>query len=177
MGDTAGPGERGKVAARRRSRQGWCAMSRRRQITRGGESLESARGTGGYGDEEGSMRAPAGYGYPAGYPIQARPAVERRPGVVRDVWNGAVRGDFARTLGVAGGVTQIIISFLPLFGTLAAMRDIVADLKYHDRLGCAFNTLALVPFFGGVSKTMDVIRIVHHAGHVVHVAQRRNHQR
>lgn len=122
------------------------------------------------------MRPTAGYGYPADYPAQANLQVERRPGVMRDVWNGAVRGDFARTLGVAGGVTQIIIGFLPLFGTLAAMRDIVADLKYHDRLGCAFNTLALIPFFGGVSKTMDVIRIVHHAGHVVHFAQRRNHR-
>lgn len=116
----------------------------------------------------------AGYGYPAGYPTQAWQPAERRPGFVRDVWNGAVRGDFARTLGWAGGVTQIIIGFLPLFGTLAALRDIAADLKYHDRLGCAFNTLALIPFFGGVSKTMDVIRIVHHAGHVVHVAQRHN---
>ncbi len=121
------------------------------------------------------MRATSGYGYPAGYVPQAQPPTERRPGLVRDIWNGAVRGDFARTMGVAGGVTQVIIGFLPLFGTLAAMRDIVADLKYHDRLGCAFNTLALIPFFGGVSKTMDVIRVVHHAGHVVHVTRRRSH--
>ena len=121
------------------------------------------------------MRLSSGYGYPPTYSVQQRPH-ERRPGLVRDVWNGAMRGDFARNLGFFGGVTQVVIGFLPLFGTLAAMRDIVADLKYHDRLGCAFNTLALIPVFGGVSKTMDVIRVLHHAGHVVHVTQRRKHQ-
>ncbi|HEX6800619.1 MAG TPA: hypothetical protein VF116_23100 [Ktedonobacterales bacterium] len=123
------------------------------------------------------MRAHSQYGYAANYPVRPgqRP-YERRPGPVRDVWNGAMRGDFARNLGFFGGLTQIIIGFLPLFGTLAALRDLVADLKYHDHLGCAFNTLALVPVFGGFSKTMDVIRVVHHAGHVVHVTQRRKHQ-
>lgn len=122
------------------------------------------------------MQAPSQqqHGYPASATVQQVP--ERRPGLVRDVWNGAMRGDFARNLGFFGGLTQIIIGFLPVFGTVAAMRDIVADLKYHDRLGCAFNTLALVPIFGGFSKTMDVIRVLHHAGHVVHVTQRRHHQ-
>ena len=138
-------------------------------------SVKQRDGRGAGSEGEAAMRASSGYGYPAAYPPQQQP-YERRPGLVRDVWNGALRGDFARNLGFFGGLTQIVIGFLPLFGTLAAMRDIVADLKYHDRLGCAFNTLALVPVFGGFSKTMDVIRVLHHAGHVVHVAQRRKHQ-
>lgn len=140
-------------------------------------SAKQRTGRGTESEGEAAMRAQPGYGYgyPATYPAQQQ-LYERRPGLVRDVWNGAMRGDFARNLGFFGGLTQIIIGFLPLFGTLAALRDIVADLKYHDRLGCAFNTLALVPVFGGFSKTMDVIRVVHHAGHVVHVAQRRKHQ-
>lgn len=121
------------------------------------------------------MRAQAGYSYPASYAVQERPH-QRRPGLVRDVLNGALRGDFARNLGFFGGLTQIIIGFLPLFGTLAAMRDLLADLKYHDRFGCVFNALALVPVFGGFSKTVDVLRAVHHAGQVVHVTQRSRHQ-
>lgn len=99
----------------------------------------------------------------------------RRRSLIGDVWAGAMRGDFARDLGAAGALTQIVIGFLPVFGTLAALRDMLADLRYRDRAGCLFNALALVPVFGGFSKTMDVLRAVHHAGHVVHVAQRARH--
>ncbi|MFI5274820.1 MAG: hypothetical protein ACHQ4H_17455 [Ktedonobacterales bacterium] len=120
------------------------------------------------------MRVQSGTSYQT---MTAPPLPRRRPGLIGDVWNGAMKGDFARTLGLAGAATQIFIGFMPFFGTLAALRDIVADLKYHDRLGCVLNTVALVPVFGGVSKTMDVLRAVNHAGHVVHVTQRRRYRR
>jgi hypothetical protein len=113
----------------------------------------------------------------AGQAAQTGPVLvpRRRRSLVGDVWAGAMRGDFARDLGVAGALTQIVIGFLPVFGTLAALRDMLADLKYNDRAGCLFNALALVPIFGGFSKTMDVLRALHHAGHAVHVTHRAWH--
>jgi hypothetical protein len=127
--------------------------------------------------EEGTMRGTSRVTYPASAPIQEWPAVRRRrPSLLGEVWNGAVRGDFARNVGLVGGLTQIGIGFLPIIGTLAAMRDIVADLKYRDHLGCLFNGLALIPIVGGFSKTMDVLHLMAHAGHAVHISQRRKQQ-
>jgi hypothetical protein len=97
-----------------------------------------------------------------------------RPSVLADIYAGAVRGDFAPTLGVAGIVTQIIVGFLPGIGTICAARDFIADRRNHDRLGTLLNALALIPFLGGFPKTAAVLHSVHHIGRVVYKME---HQR
>ena len=106
-------------------------------------------------------------------PAIHQPVVRRRIPFLRDVFNGAIRGDFAAEIGLAGALTQAALGFVPVVGTLCALRDVLADLRYRDRMGCLLNALALVPFLGGFPKTAEVIRVIHHAGHVVHVSHRR----
>jgi hypothetical protein len=74
-----------------------------------------------------------------------------------DVWNGAVRGDYAPRLGVAGAATQAVISYVPLVGTLCALRDYFACRRKHDALGAGLNLVAIVPVLGGFPKTVEVI--------------------
>ncbi len=97
------------------------------------------------------------------YPASPPP----RPSFLGDIYAGAVRGDFAPTLGVPGILTQIIVGFIPVVGTVCAARDFIADRRNHDRLGALLNALALIPFLGGFPKTAAVLHSVHHIGRVV----------
>jgi hypothetical protein len=93
--------------------------------------------------------------------------------LARDIWNGAVRGDYAPALGVPGAATQIALAFVPGVGTLCALRDVLADWARRDGAGVALNLLALVPFLGGFPKTAAVLRAVQHVGRAVHVTRQR----
>jgi hypothetical protein len=79
---------------------------------------------------------------------------------MRDVVNGAVWGDFARHLGPAGVITQIVFGYIPVVGTLTALRDLIANLGAGDVLGMILNGIALFPVLGGFAKTAEII---HHA--------------
>lgn len=96
------------------------------------------------------------------------PAPRRKPSLLGDICNGAVRGDFARELGLAGVLTQVLLGYTPGIGTLCASRDLLADLRQHDRLGAALNLLAFFPVFGGFPKTAEVLRHVHLIGRAIH---------
>lgn len=102
----------------------------------------------------------------------AMPARRRIP-LGRDIWNGAVRGDYAPALGVPGAATQIALAFVPGVGTLCALRDALADWAKRDGAGVALNLLAVVPFLGGFPKTAAVLRTVQHVGRAMHVTRRR----
>jgi hypothetical protein len=95
--------------------------------------------------------------------------VRGRPSFLVDVWNGAVRGDFAPRLGIAGVVTQVIFGFTPILGTLCALRDLIADWRHRDRVGVLLNALAFVPLLGGFPKMVEAVRGVHQVGRVLHV--------
>lgn len=87
------------------------------------------------------------------------PAARRpRPRLLPDIYNGAVWGEFAVELGPAGAFTLTLLAFVPVIGTLCALRDLVASLYHVDGLGALLNALALVPVLGGVSKTAEVLR-------------------
>jgi hypothetical protein len=101
----------------------------------------------------------------------------RRRSFVGDVSAGLLLGDFARDLGLPGAVTQVAISFVPLIGSMCAVRDLTADLRHHDGLGAFLNVLALTPIFGGFSKTFEVMRSTAHVGHAVHSAHRQAERR
>lgn len=90
----------------------------------------------------------------------------------RDLANGLLLGDFAREKRMGGALVQIVCSFTPGVGTLCALRDCVADARYRDGLGFFLNLLALIPVFGGVSKTLDVLRGLWHARHVMRSRKR-----
>ena len=51
------------------------------------------------------------------------PARPPRGGRARDIARGAVLGDFAPVLGLAGAATQVVLGYLPVVGTLGALRD------------------------------------------------------
>lgn len=89
-------------------------------------------------------------------------------GLLRDIFNGAVRGDFAAELGVAGALTQIILAYVPVIGTICAIRDYLADRQSGDSIGVWLNILAVVPFFGGFPKTAEVIEHAVHLGKMQH---------
>ena len=94
-----------------------------------------------------------------------------------DIVAGALFGDFARDLRVPGAATQIVLGFLPLIGSMCAVRDLIADLRHHDHTGAFLNALALAPIIGGFSKTLEVVRGFGHVGHAIHVSQQQRAQR
>ncbi len=112
--------------------------------------------------------------------VEAPPVVMPAPryrSFFGDIIAGAFLGDFARDLRIPGAVTQIILAFIPLIGTVCALRDLIADLRHHDRLGAFLNFLALAPIIGGFSKTLEVVRGLAHVSHAVQVARHQREQR
>lgn len=107
--------------------------------------------------------------------VVRRPA--RRRSFIGDVSAGLLLGDFAHELGLPGAVTQVAVSFVPLIGSICAVRDLTADLRRHDHIGAALNVLALTPILGGFSKTFEVIRSTAHLGHAVHSAHHQAQRR
>jgi hypothetical protein len=107
------------------------------------------------------------------------PAVEivYRRSFLGDVAAGALYGDFAQNLRVPGALTQIVLSFIPLVGTLCAVRDLVADMRHRDRVGIVLNFFALAPVLGGFSKTLEVLRAFAHVGHAYVITRRQRIQR
>lgn len=94
-------------------------------------------------------------------------APQRRGGIVgflRDILRGAFLGDFALDLGIAGAVTQVALAYTPVVGDLCALRDMVGDIYHRDRVGFLLSAIALIPVFGGIAKTVDVIHNTHRVG-------------
>ncbi len=90
-----------------------------------------------------------------------------------DVLSGAFLGDWAPRLGVAGSVTQAVVFYLPVIGTLCAIRDLFACLHKHDSLGAILNALAIFPVLGGFPKTAEVIHnfvTINHAYRATRIA-------
>jgi hypothetical protein len=102
----------------------------------------------------------------------ASPTLRRIP-LARDVFNGAVRGDYAPQLGVPGTTTQIALAFVPGIGTLCALRDALACSGRRDRVGVALNLLAVVPLLGGFPKTAAALRAAQHVGRAMHITRQR----
>jgi hypothetical protein len=100
----------------------------------------------------------------------------RRIPLARDVFNGAVRGDYAQQLGVPGTATQIALAFVPGVGTLCALRDALACSRRHDRVGVTLNLLAVVPLLGGFPKAAAALRAAQHVGRAVHITRQRSRQ-
>jgi hypothetical protein len=93
----------------------------------------------------------------------------RRRSLLGEVYRGAVLGDFAMDKGLIGVLTQIIVGYLPIAGTLGALRDAAADWRARDAFGVIVNILAAFPVLGGFPKTLEVLHSVHQA-HRVHRA-------
>jgi len=90
-----------------------------------------------------------------------------------DLVRGVVVGDFDQQLGAAGAAAQSVVGFIPVIGTIAALRDLLACVGQRDPLGVVLNLLALFPVFGGFAKTADAL----HALHRYHRASQRRKQR
>ncbi len=82
----------------------------------------------------------------------------QRQSVLQDIARGAFQGDFAPQLGLPGAATQVALSFIPVVGTLCALRDAAADRRRGDRPGVMLNLLSAVPGIGALAKTAEVIR-------------------
>ncbi len=101
----------------------------------------------------------------------AAPLMARRPyapaqalaarSLAFDLYRGVVWGDCDLELGVAGSLAQAAVGYIPVVGTLAALRDLLACLGQRDRLGIVLNLLALFPVAGGLAKTTDALHTIH----------------
>jgi hypothetical protein len=112
----------------------------------------------------------------ASVPITARaalPTPQPARSVLLDLYRGAVWGDFDQDLGVAGAAAQSTIGFVPVAGTLAALRDLFACIGQRDPLGVVLNLLAIFPVLGGFAKIADAV----HTLHRYHRAAKRRRQR
>ena len=107
----------------------------------------------------------------------ARPAPRGCGGHLGDAARGVFQGDFAADLGLAGAVAQATLGFVPVFGTLAAARDAVANWRGRDRVGFVLNLLALIPFFGGFAKAAEVARNAQRVGRTIAVIRRERRDR
>ncbi len=125
--------------------------------------------------ESAPPRWPAPPATPAALTSAALP--RRRRSLIGDVSAGLFLSDFADELGLPGAVTQVAISFVPLIGSMCAVRDLVADVRRRDRVGATLNFLALTPILGGFSKTFEVIRSTAHVGHAVHISRQQAERR
>ncbi len=117
-------------------------------------------------EEKGAMqqRAPSRREHsPARQPLRfPQPVVRRKPSSwLKDIFGGAVLGDFATEVHLPGAVTHAALGFVPVIGTVTALRDFVACWLDADGLGMVLNLLAVMPIFGGVPKTLDVLHGVH----------------
>lgn len=83
-----------------------------------------------------------------------------------DMLKGAVIGDYAERLGVAGYLTQGVLGFVPVVGTCCAARDLLANIGKGDRGGVILNAISLLPVLGGVTKTARAIRSIKNASQV-----------
>jgi hypothetical protein len=91
----------------------------------------------------------------------------RRGGIVgffRDILRGALLGDFAMDLGLAGAVTQVALAYTPVVGDICALRDMAGDIYHRDKVGFLLSMMALVPVLGGIAKTIDVIHNTRRVG-------------
>jgi hypothetical protein len=79
---------------------------------------------------------------------------------------GAVVGDYADRLGVAGYLTQGVLGFVPVVGTCCAARDLLANWAKGDGKGVLLNAISLFPVLGGVTKLARAIRSIKNASQV-----------
>lgn len=77
--------------------------------------------------------------------------------LLRDIVDGAVLGDAAPRLHLAGALIQIFLGYVPVIGTLCALRDFVVSRRNGHTVAAFLNLLSVLPIFGGVPKTMAVI--------------------
>jgi hypothetical protein len=95
------------------------------------------------------------------------------PSILSDIVQGALLGDYATELGLPGAATQVALSFVPVVGTICALRDAQADRIRRDSPGMVLNLLAALPMIGGVAKTAEVIRHAQRLKRGLAVTQRR----
>ncbi len=97
------------------------------------------------------------------------------PAFLPDILRGAFLGDFAQVLGLPGATVQVGLNFVPVLGTLCALRDALANWRARDRTGVLLNLLAVVPVIGGIAKAAEVWRHVKrlHSGYIVSYRNRR----
>jgi hypothetical protein len=111
--------------------------------------------------EPSSHQRPPAYYSEAAPSLVAESRTRREYSVIRDIYWGAVWGDFAPRVGIPGALTQALLGYVPVVGTITALRDVVADIRGHDGVGTILNLLAAFPVLGGLAKTADVLHGLH----------------
>ena len=86
------------------------------------------------------------------------PPVIRPHSLIEDVYCGAVRGEFDDNLGPVGYTTLAIFGFIPVIGSVCAIRDLFASRRNHDAFGTFINIFAIIPVIGGFFKAILALR-------------------
>jgi hypothetical protein len=111
--------------------------------------------------EPSSRRQQSGYHGALAPSLAAERETRHQYSVIRDIYSGAVLGDFAPTVGIPGALTHALLGYVPIVGTITALRDAVADIRVRDGAGIILNLLAIFPVLGGLAKTADVLHGLH----------------
>jgi hypothetical protein len=80
-------------------------------------------------------------------------------------------------MGLLGAITLAVLGFVPVVGTLGAVRDIFANWRARDGIGVLLNVLAVFPVIGGFPKTLEVIRGAHRIGRAYVAGRQRSNDR
>jgi hypothetical protein len=95
--------------------------------------------------------------------------------LLADLSRGLVQGAYAiQDLRAPGLVVWILVGFVPVLGTLAAIRDAYYSLEVRDVIAFLFNLLGLLPFMKGLANIMQVSRLhrIHRTAQAVHKVAR-----
>lgn len=93
----------------------------------------------------------------------------------RDIWLGAFYGASAvDVLGPLGVGTWIVTGFVPVLGTIVALRDARYAFRVRDWWSLFFNILGLIPFLEGFSAFAILARFKRYQ-HVMHSAHQVAH--
>lgn len=123
----------------------------------------------------GGQQAPYGPNLPTLPPVDDTTPSKGRYHPFRDIWLGLFYGASAvDVLGSLGVITWIVTGFVPVLGTIVALRDARYAFRVRDWWSLVFNLIGLVPFLEGFSAFAILARFKRYQ-HVMHSAHQVAH--
>lgn len=86
---------------------------------------------------------------------------------ISDAIRQAFLGDFSDETNLLGIAGQVVVGEIPIIGTIADVRDLVASIKAGDSEGVIASTIGFLPLCGGLKYSDEVYDVVKRADDVV----------
>ncbi|HEV2238738.1 MAG TPA: hypothetical protein VGR57_18920 [Ktedonobacterales bacterium] len=92
-----------------------------------------------------------------------------------DLWRGVFAGAYAiEDMRAPGLLAWIAVGFVPVIGSLAAVRDAYYSFEVREWSALVLNLLGILPFMKGVTNVLEVAHL-HQLHRVAHVAHQVSH--